>query len=284
MLGWKRNLLLTIMLSVPTLALDMPDEVTPAALTALAQSTEFQFAHVRDNASTEDIRRQVFSLEVDGLRQYALVLWPAGPTPEAGWPVIQFNHGFHPDPPTNGFNAQGESDRPGDYYRETAQVFARQGYVVVVPDYRGHNISQGLEFTRHRHADAWYSRDAIAFFLALSSLDDLDLSRGYMLGHSMGAAITLRAIQALGPRVRAAAVWSASGDGGVFDLLIPVSIQHSEGDSSTSVAISRELAAQIDKAGGKYQIKIYSGEDHLFTGQDFENAVARDVAWFERHR
>lgn len=307
--------------------------ITPAALATLAASGSYTFTPVTDNPGTEGIRRQILSFEVDGLRQYVLLLRPAGDKPEQGWPVLQFNHGFHPDPPRNGFNAQGESDRPGDYYRQTTQAYARAGFAVVAPDYRGHNVSEGGAFTSRALADAWYSRDAIACFLALESIDGLDLSRAYMLGHSMGGAVTLRAMRALGARVKAGAVWSTSGGGGLAYLMgrelaersgedhagvskpvldglmhelqelgqgvaaddvyplnnadkieAPISIQHAAGDTSTPAAASMDLAARLYLASKDYQLKIYPGSDHLFSGEQFSRAMERDIAWFEAHR
>lgn len=305
----------------------------PAALSSMALDANYEFHLVRNNPTTEGIRREVLGFEVDGLSQYALLLRPVGTAPEGGWPIVQFNHGFHPNPPLNGFNAAGESDRPGDYYRETVQAFARAGFAVIAPDYRGHNASEGEEFTRRVLADAWYSRDAIACFLALSSLADLNLDRAYMLGHSMGGSITLRAMQALGDRVRAGSVWSTAGSDKLAQLMAimlkaangednsdsakvllkslaselddlapgttadqlsaisqaasiraPLSIQHSLADQTTPVTSSLELAGRLYLADGVYQLKVVPGEDHLFTGETFSAAVARDVQWFRHHR
>ncbi|MEP5568404.1 MAG: alpha/beta fold hydrolase [Halioglobus sp.] len=304
-----------------------------AELSSMVLDASYEFHHVRNNPSTEGIVREVLGFEVDGLSQYALLLRPAGAAPKGGWPVVQFNHGFHPNPPLNGFNAAGESDRPGDYYRETVQAFARAGFAVIAPDYRGHNVSEGEEFTQRVLADVWYSRDAIACFLALSSLADLNLDRAYMLGHSMGGPITLRAMQALGDRVRAGSVWSTAGSdkhaqlmaitlkavngednnestkallnalaselndlapGTTADQLsaisqaalirTPLSIQHSFEDQATPVSSSLELAARLYLADGVYQLNVVPGEEHLFIGEAFSAAVARDVQWFQRHR
>jgi dipeptidyl aminopeptidase/acylaminoacyl peptidase len=306
--------------------------IAPDQLRAMVEEGEYTFSHDRENLATEGIRREVYRFKVDDLLQYALVLWPAGEPPDKGWPIVQFNHGYHSDPPRNGFIGE-KSDRPGEYYRETVQAFARAGYVVVAPDFRGHNISQGSEFTARVLADAWYSRDAIACFLALESLPDLDLERTYMLGHSMGGPITLRALLALGERVRAGAVWSSAGtskisyimgealkssDGedsselskatmdalahelqdltrGVTEknvspkaqasqLQVPLSIQHSRDDRSTPVTNSLELAGRLYIAGRSYQLKVHPGDEHLFAGEMFTAAVARDIQWFQRHR
>jgi len=306
--------------------------ILPDQLQAMVENGRYTFSHERDNPTTEGIRREVLRFEVDGLTQYALVLWPAGEAPANGWPVAQFNHGYHPDPPSNGFSGE-KSDRPGDYYRDTVQAFARAGYVVVAPDFRGHNISEGGEFTARILAEAWYSRDAIACFLALESLPGLDLEHAYMLGHSMGGPITLRALLALGDHVRAGAVWSTAGvskfsymmgevlktSGGednsdqpkaAMDVLtkelaelghgvtiqdispiaqtgqlqVPLSIQHSMGDRSAPVTNSLGLAGGLYLAGKIYQLKVYAEDDHLFAGEAFEEAVARDIQWFQRHR
>jgi dipeptidyl aminopeptidase/acylaminoacyl peptidase len=266
--------------------------VTPAELRSMALTGSYAFSYERDNPATEGIGRKILRFQVDGLTQYALLLWPAGTVPEEGWPVVQFNHGFHPNPPLNGFNAAGQSDRPGDYYRETVQAFAREGFAVIVPDFRGHNISQGADFTARVPADAWYSRDAIACFLALESISGLNLEHAYMLGHSMGGPITVRAMTALGNRVRAGSVWSSAAvtfeETSVTDqetlLLSPLSIQHSLEDQSTPATNALQLADHMKLTGAGYQLKVYPGSDHLFTGKTFSAAVTRDVQWFQRHR
>jgi len=203
----------------------------------------------------------------------------------------------------------------------------------VTPDYRGHNDSEGAEFTTRVLADHWYTRDAIAAYFGLLSMDGVNLKRVYMLGHSMGGPITQRALLALGDKIRAASVWSTSGerpiawmmamemkDGNGFDtpdtakpmldklsdeleqlgnsmsiddlstwrfidqLVVPLTIQHSKGDGSTNANSSRELAARLYMARHEYQLFLYDSDDHLFSGDDFEQAVTRDLQWFEQHR
>ena len=306
--------------------------ITMAALVDLAKSdTAARFDFVRNNPSSGNVQRTVMSYQSDGLRQYALVLRPGGRAPAGGWPVVQFNHGFHPDPPKSGFVASGQSDRPGDYYRALVQAYAKRGFVVVAPDYRGHNVSEGGAFTRRVLADAWYTRDAITAFLAIESLDDVNLQRVYMTGHSMGGVVTQRALIALGNRVQAASIWSTAGgqylpamllrelmvaDGaddisryksGFSDLRselaqegddvrleqvtpaqflrgleVPLSIQHSAGDRTTFVTGSLSVAAALYQSNKTYQLKVYPAQEHLFAGEDFEAAVERDVAWFNR--
>jgi dipeptidyl aminopeptidase/acylaminoacyl peptidase len=311
------------------------DGIDIAQLRAFADSKPgIEFVHLRENPSVAGERREVVSFESDGLVQYALVLWPAGERPETGWPVLLFNHGYHPNPPDYGRIEGGVNSRPGDYYRGTAQAFVDNGYVVVTPDYRGHNDSEGADYTRHALAVHWYTRDAIAAYFGLASLDGIDHQRVYMLGHSMGGPITQRALLALNDRIRAASVWSSGSgehmlsfwmdmsikelgntdnsgtvkppldrlarelaqlgpDKSLEDLSIgehlaglevPLAIQHAKGDATTDVNGSLELAARLYLAGREYQLFLYDSDEHLFSGDDFDQAVERDLQWFESHR
>ncbi len=149
------------------------------------------FELVRENPSVNGERRQVMQFESDGLLQFALVLWPAGQAPEGGWPGLLLNHGYHPDPPAYGRNAAGKNDRPGDYYRGMAQAYVDRGLVVVVPDFRGHNESEGISYTTRDDAPLFYARDAAVAFRAMESLPGLNRSRRYMLGHSMGGRVAM---------------------------------------------------------------------------------------------
>ena len=108
---WQKFFAATMLLSLVSSGFAQDAKITPAALAALADTQHPAFLSVSETRDAEGLRRQVVAFEVDGLTQYALVLWPVGDAPVKGWPALQFNHGFHPDPPRNGFNAQGETDR-----------------------------------------------------------------------------------------------------------------------------------------------------------------------------
>jgi len=181
-----------------------------SGLRQLAQAEPVEFKLEYDREPHEGIQQQVFSFSVDGLRQFVLVLQPAGPAPENGWPTLLINHGHHPNPPQYGRIANGETDRPGDYYRALPLAFARQGFLVLVPDFRGHNDSEGTKFAHGPLESSWYSRDSIVAFRAIDSLPQASRQNRFMWGHSMGGAVTLRAILALGDRVRAASIWSST--------------------------------------------------------------------------
>jgi uncharacterized protein len=242
------------------------------------------FELVRENPSVNGERRQVLRFEVDGLEQFALLLWPGGEQPLSGWPVLLFNHGYHPDPPNYGRNAQGKNDRPGDYYRAVAQAFVDRGLVVLVPDFRGHNASQGLALNRRADAPEHYARDTVAAFRALDSLDGLDSNRRYMLGHSMGGPVTLAALDELRSEVAAASIWSSmavSGDARQLpDTGVPLLVQHARADKTTPAQGSEAIVRALQAQGAAVQLQLYDSEEHLFTGDQFHQAVERDLAWF----
>jgi dienelactone hydrolase len=183
------------------------------ALRDYAAALKNEFKPEFEREPLNRVSRRVVSFTADDLKQYALVLEPTDPPPNAGWPVLLMNHGHHPNPPEYSRIADGSTDRPGDYYRSVPQAFAEHGFLVVVPDFRGHNDSEGGEYAHGLLESYWYSRDTIAAFRALDSLPRADTSRIFMWGHSMGGNVTLRALLALGDEVRGASIWSASAAG-----------------------------------------------------------------------
>ena len=213
-----RKLLIALLLITTSVMAHEPPTVdsTPlnplsvSGLRQLADAKPVEFTLEYNREPLEGIQRQVLSFNVDGLRQFALVLQPEGPAPENGWPTLLINHGHHPNPSNYGRIANGVTDRPGDYYRALPLAFAKQGFLVVVPDFRGHNDSEGTEFARGQLESNWYSRDSIVAFRAIDSLPQASEKNRFMWGHSMGGAVTLRATLALGNRVRAASIWSST--------------------------------------------------------------------------
>lgn len=268
-----------------------PADENPASLKATrlySSALRNEFTPEFNRANLDGISRQVVSFTSDGLKQFALVLTPPGEAPENGWPVLLMNHGYHPNPPGYGRTAEGDNDRPGDYYRGLPRAYAERGFLVVVPDYRGHNDSEGLEFTTMPAAHRWYTRDVVASFRALGSLPGADTANVFMWGHSMGGSITARALLALGSEVRGASLWSSSEGQGdeaesisLTDIRTPLVIQHSEQDGSTPFSWSQSAFEELSKAGHPVQFYTYPGSHHLFTGEELLRAIARDVRFFK---
>ena len=264
------------------------DLVSIQSLRRYAGAVKNEFHREYDRELLEGIARSVVSFRADGLKQYALVLKPTGTMPENGWPVLIMNHGYHPNPPDNGRVADGSTDRPGDYYRGVPLAFAKEGFLVVVPDFRGHNISEGIDYTKRTNAHRWYTRDVIAAFRALGSLPEADPSQVFMWGHSMGGNMTVRALLALGSEIRGAAIWSTASDPAdtqpdpaLGELEVPLNIHHSIEDPATSFQWSQTLNDLLDEAGHSANFYPYESRNHLFAGENLSKAIGRDMEFFD---
>ncbi|MGI9237002.1 MAG: alpha/beta hydrolase family protein [Woeseiaceae bacterium] len=157
----------------------------------------------------------VYSYQSAGLKVHALVAMPSELAPEDGYPVVIANHGHHPDPPKYGITSDGKDWRPGDYYRQIPELFVASGFVVVMPDYRGHNNSEGFEFTEGMLESSYYTEDVLNLLAGLDSLDRIDQDNAFMWGHSMGGEVTLRTLVA-SDRIKGASMWSSVG-GDIWD-------------------------------------------------------------------
>ena len=126
--------------------------------------------------------RYLASYQSEGLKIYALLTVPQGQKPASGWPVIVFNHGYIPP----------EQYRTTERYVAYVDAFARNGYIVFRPDYRGHGDSEGEASGAYGAPD--YTTDVLNAVASLKRYPDADPDRIGMWGHSMGGSITLRAM------------------------------------------------------------------------------------------
>ena len=169
----------------------------------------------RDLPPGDGFTASLVSYRSGGLKVYALVARPNTLPPAAGYPVLVANHGFHPNPKRYGITAAGVDSRPGDYYRIVPTLFAPRGYLVVMPDYRGHNSSEGFEYTDGFLASGYYTEDVLSLVSGLGSLKGADLRNVFMWGHSMGGEVSLRALLAT-QQIKGASLWSSVG-GDIWD-------------------------------------------------------------------
>jgi uncharacterized protein len=140
-------------------------------------------------------RRYVASYQSDGLKIFGLLTLPNGPKPATGWPVIIFNHGYIP--PT--------VYRTTERYVAYVDAFARDGYIVFKPDYRGFGSSQGQPVSAYYAPDD--TVDVLNAVTTLQRYPEADANRIGMWGHSMGGNITLRAL-VIDPRIKVAVIWA----------------------------------------------------------------------------
>jgi dipeptidyl aminopeptidase/acylaminoacyl peptidase len=141
--------------------------------------------------------RYIASYQSEGLKIYALLTVPRGEVPERGWPVIVFNHGYIPP----------DQYRTTERYVAYVDGFARSGYIVFRPDYRGHGNSEGEPSGAYGAPD--YTVDVLNAVASLVRYPDADPDRVGMWGHSMGGTITLRAM-VVTDTIKAGVIWAGA--------------------------------------------------------------------------
>jgi len=139
--------------------------------------------------------RYVASYRSEGLKIYALLTVPKGTRPESGWPAIVFNHGYIPP----------DEYRTTERYVAYVDGFARNGYIVLKADYRGHGSSEGEATSSYGRPD--YTVDVLNAVAAIKAYEAADPDRIGMWGHSMGGHITLRSMVATGD-IKAGVIWA----------------------------------------------------------------------------
>ncbi len=139
--------------------------------------------------------RYLASYQSEGLKIYALLTVPQGDRPASGWPVIIFNHGYIPP----------DQYRTTERYVAYVDGFARNGYIVFRPDYRGHGDSEGEPAGAFTEPD--YTVDVLNAVSSLERYPEADPVRIGMWGHSMGGTLTLRGM-VVTEEIKAGVIWA----------------------------------------------------------------------------
>ena len=194
----KRLLILVLCLSAVAIATRVfPDSSThPNSIVAL-QARAYpgsKITLVRQLANGVNYRQWVASYQSDGLKILALLTIPNTKAPKDGFPVIVFNHGYIPP----------EQYRTTEKYLAYQAGFAKNGYIVFKPDYRGHGFSEGKPASAY--TSAGYTIDVMNAISSVKTLKEANPDRVGLWGHSMGGYLTLRAL-ILGSGARAAVIW-----------------------------------------------------------------------------
>ncbi len=134
----------------------------------------------------------------DGLRINALLTKPRDEIPEGGWPAIIFVHGYIP-PSTYETNGQA--------YSSYVDYLARNGFVVLKIDLRGHGESEGEAGGGYYGSD--YVIDTLNAYAALQNTAFVNPRKIGMWGHSMAGNILMRSFAAK-PTIPAIVIWAGA--------------------------------------------------------------------------
>jgi len=169
---------------------------------------------------------------------------------------------------------------------EPASLLAGQGYAVYVLHYfdrTGTVEIDGLP-TIFRHYPAWMKTlwDAVSFVAAQPQVDP---ERIALLGFSLGAYLALSA-STIDSRVKAVVDFF----GGLpkemkffMRRLCPVLILHGEQDQTVPVAEAYHLQELLEKKQIPYEMQIYPGVGHGFSGEVWRDAGRRTLAFLNQH-
>lgn len=146
-------------------------------------------------SSGSNYDQYIASYKSDGLKIYGLLTIPQGEKPKTGWPVIIFNHGYIPP----------DQYRTTERYVAYVDGFARNGYIVFKPDYRGNGQSEGQP--EGAYYSPAYATDVLNALSSVKKYKDADSNRIGMWGHSMGGNITLRDLVVDPKDIRVAVIW-----------------------------------------------------------------------------
>jgi len=154
-----------------------------------------ELAVERELSAGANYRKYVVSYPSEGLKIYAMLTVPSGERPPSGWPAVVFNHGYIPP----------RQYRTTERYVAYVDAFARNGYVVLKSDYRGHGDSEGE--ARGGYGSPDYTVDVLNALASVRRHPEVDPDRVGMWGHSMGGYITLRSM-VVTDTLRAGVIWA----------------------------------------------------------------------------
>jgi carboxymethylenebutenolidase len=167
-----------------------------------------------------------------------------------------------------------------------ASLLAEQGFAVYVLHYfdrTGTTEIDGLQ-TIFRHFPLWMKTlwGAVSF---VARQPQVDAQRIGLLGFSLGAYLALSAA-AIDSRIQAV-VEFFGGMPKEMKLfarrLCPVLILHGEQDKTVPVEEAYHLQQLLEKKQIAYEMQIYPGVGHGFSGEVWRNAGLRTLAFLEKH-
>ncbi|MCA9308161.1 alpha/beta fold hydrolase [candidate division WWE3 bacterium] len=242
----------------------------------------------------------------DNISIYALMHIPAGDVPQGGWPILIFNHGYIPP----------EQYSTESSYKDYSESYARKGFIVIKSDYRGHDKSEGKANNSLGRID--YAMDVLNLMETLPSIENANLDKIFMYGHSMGGEVSLVAAE-VNNKVKGISLWAPAVKEfpenpafflrrpenvarlSEFELALetvppkdypmygaitnldkleaPIILHHGTLDESVPYQWAIDLEKELIQADKSVQFYTYQNDNHNLTAS-FTTVVERDVEFF----
>ncbi len=261
-------------------------------------------------SETRLFKSYIASYYSDGFKLYTLLNIPKTAMPKNGYPVIVVNHGHIPP----------EKYSITESYKYVSTYYANNGFLVLKPDYRGHDKSEGGDSKYLNRLS--YPVDVLDLLDTISTIKEADINNVFMFGHSMGGMVTLAVLESTN-LIKAATLWSAVSeqfpestlyfvrkrnpleDGEILNFFkesfgeenfgkfspvnylnyiqTPLIIQHGTKDDSVPYQWSVNLAAKLKENNKYYEFYAYEGYDHKFSKGTFYKVMKKDVDFFKKY-
>jgi dipeptidyl aminopeptidase/acylaminoacyl peptidase len=280
-----------------------PTDLRPVTVPAFDAEPGLRWSSSREEydaaRADENYAFEQFTYGSDGLTVGAYLYQPRkrGASP---LPVIVYNRGSYTRP--SGFAGE---------MLVMANRYARAGFIVVAPHYRGSNGWPGRD--EMGGADL---ADLMNIVPQLAGIDGADASRVFLSGESRGGMMVYQALRDQFP-AKAAAVWGAFTD---LEPLIapgspqakagpqiwpnleqnrdaiverrsairwanrvrtPVLIMHGTADRDLPIEHSERMAAALKRLGSTHRLLLFDGEQHRIGGRGADRDAAA-IEWFRR--
>lgn len=263
------------------------------------RSREFAGGEIRIEETQEQnnsYTNYLVSYPSDDLTIYASMNVPQEDGP---FPVIVLNHGYY----------NPASFTSGDGTERMADILARNGYLTLASDYRGHGMSESDGQSRGGHRPE-YAIDVLNLIASIDSIEKANANSIGMWGHSMGGEVSLRTIEAT-DKVKAVALWAPTSanatDNHAFYgggrspenqdpevvgtspinylnyISAPISLHQGLEDTEVNPEWSEELKVALEQAGKTVKYFEYEGQDHNFNNLGWDLISERTIAFYDKY-
>lgn len=165
-----------------------------------------------------------------------------------------------------------------------SREFATRGYVVLIPHY--FESMEGGETLPGRHPGSAIYMSTLGDVVDLAArLPGVDPARIGLMGYSLGGFLSL-ALGARDDRIKAVVeffggmpAWAARS----LARMPPTLILHGEADPVVPVANAYHLEKLFKTNGTRYEMKLYPGQGHGFTGEANLDSRQRTTSFFDRY-